>query len=450
MPAGVTVRALFAGRRGRLLAALLFTEFGGAVQSIAFSTVLPIASNALHGTALYGATLGAGTFASILVLAVGAAPLARLSPAALLGTATGLFVVGTALSVGATAMVMLLAGSLVRGVAAGMLAGFGLSALGGLFEGEARVRVYGLFAVVWLLPSVVGPVANAALTVAFGWRAALAWPAVLVVLGRVLISRDLNLVPWQRSTAPRPSSTWTVTLLAGLLLAGLATRTHGVVGIAMLAGGCSVAAAATLQILRVQLAAEPARLGRTVLLFLLCLAFFGGTGIASLAVVSGFGFGVVAAAAVVGVAVLGWSVTGLVSQRVTRAVPVPQVLGMSLVAAGQLAALVTQIALAGAAALALLVVGFVVTGIGMGLAYPRISSSAMDNLPPEHLFPVATAVEFAELSGTAIGAFVGGGTYSLARSFQLAPTTALTWSFALLAALASVGAVLARTLSREP
>lgn len=172
--ASTTVRALFADRRGRLLAALLFTEFGGAVQSIAYSTVLPVASDALHGTPLYGATLAAGTFASILVLAVGAAPFARLSPTALLGSATALYVAGTLLSVGATSMLMLLAGSLVRGVAGGMLAGLGLAALGGLFEDEARVRVYGLFAGVWLLPSIIGPAVNAAVTIAAGWRVALA------------------------------------------------------------------------------------------------------------------------------------------------------------------------------------------------------------------------------------------------------------------------------------
>ncbi|MBB4683425.1 hypothetical protein [Amycolatopsis jiangsuensis] len=57
-----SLRAVFAGRRGRLLAALLFTEFGGAVQSIAYSSVLPIASNELSGSALYGATLAAGSF----------------------------------------------------------------------------------------------------------------------------------------------------------------------------------------------------------------------------------------------------------------------------------------------------------------------------------------------------------------------------------------------------
>lgn len=267
-------------------------------------------------------------------------------------------------------------------------------------------------------------------------------PAVLVVIGRILISRNLALVPWQRSTATRPSTTWTVTLLAGLVLAALATRPDGFVGIALLAGGCTAAAGTTLRILRLQLEVEPRRFGGTVLLFLLCLSFFGGSGIASLAVISGLGFGVVSAAAVVGAGVLAWALTGFVAHRLNRLVSQPQVLGTSLVAAGLLAAFVTQVASGGAAALALLVVGFFAMGVGMGLAYTRISASTMDGLPPEHLFAVATALEFAELSGTAIGSFVSGGTYALARSLHASATTALTWAFGLLAAIAVATAVL--------
>jgi hypothetical protein len=67
------VRAVFAGRRGRLLAGLLLAEFAAAVQIVAYSSVLPLASRDLHGSSLYGATLAAGTMTMILVLASGLA-----------------------------------------------------------------------------------------------------------------------------------------------------------------------------------------------------------------------------------------------------------------------------------------------------------------------------------------------------------------------------------------
>lgn len=428
----VQLREVFAGRRGRLLMALLVAEFGAAVQSIAYSSVLPIAARSLHGTALFGATLAAGSFATILVLAIGPAPLARFSPRQLLLSATLLYVVGTVMCVTAPAMIVITLGVVVRGLAGGLLAGFGLSALGGLFEGEARVRVYGLFALVWLLPSLAGPVVNAAVAVAGGWRAAFAWPAALVLVGRVLIGRDIDVVPWSRSRAARPSPLRIAVLLAGLLIAGLAGAVGGRAGIGLLLAGCAAAAAATIVLLRRQIGPERARLARALQLFLLSLAFFGGGGIESLAAIDGLGYGVVAGSVAVGAGLVGWSLTGLRPDLLNRWTDVPERWGMGLVGIGLAAGLTAVLAPSPRTALVVLVGGWLLAGIGMGFAYARISSAAVANLESDRLFPVASAVEFAEISGAALAALVGGGTYSVARSLSLDPRASVAWGFALL------------------
>src|SRR5690606_28151948 len=90
----VSLRAIFRGRRGRLLSALLFTEFGVAVHSIAYSSVLPLASAELDGSALYGAVLTAGAFTTILVLAIGPDRFARIGPVWTLAVGTLLFMAG--------------------------------------------------------------------------------------------------------------------------------------------------------------------------------------------------------------------------------------------------------------------------------------------------------------------------------------------------------------------
>ncbi|ONI89967.1 hypothetical protein ALI22I_13670 [Saccharothrix sp. ALI-22-I] len=329
-----SLRVIFSGRRGAILLALLFTEFGGAVQSIAYSSVLPIAADDLNGESLYGATLAAGSFAQILVLAVGSAPFARLRPITLLGTATGLFVLGSVLAVAAVGMPMILIGTVIRGIAGGMLAGFGLSILGGLFEDKERTRVYGLFAIMWLLPSMVGPAINAVVTLAWGWRAALAWPALLVIVGRVLIGKQIDLVPWKRSTAARPSLTWVVALLGGLFLATSSTLPESAAGIGLLAAGCLVAIVASLRILRVQIGPERARLGKVVLLHALCLCYFGGAGIISLAAITGLGYGIVAGTVAVGAGLAAWSITGFKPELAERWLPRPQVVGLALVTLG--------------------------------------------------------------------------------------------------------------------
>jgi len=446
--APTSLRAIFAGRRGRLLTALLFAEFGGAVQSIAYSSVLPIAASALHGTSLYGATLAAGSFSVILVLAIGPVPFARLGPLALLGTATSLYVLGTGLSVAAAAMPMLLAGVVIRGIAGGLLAGFGLSILGGLFHDQERVRVYGLFALMWLLPSIVGPVVNAAVTIAWGWRWALAWPAILVVIGRVLIGKQIDLVPWKRSTAARLSVIWATALLCGLIVATFATLPKHGVGIILLAAGCLLASTASLHILRIQVGQQGARLGRVVLLYLLCLCYFGGSGIISLAVITGLRHGIVAGTGAVGAGLVAWSVTGFKTELADRWLPAPRIVGLVLVTTGLLLAFLTQAILDGTTALVVLIAGWFVAGVGMGTAYPRFSASAMDDLAPDRVLPVATAVEFSETSATAVAGFIGGGTYSLARSLELPASSALSWAFALLTIFGVASIALCRHLLR--
>ena len=201
-------------------------------------------------------------------------------------------------------------GTVVRGAASGMLGGLALCALGGLFHGEARTRVYGMYAMVWLLPSVAGPAVNAALTVAFGWRAALACPAAFVLAGRLLVWRDIGMIPWKRSTAARPSPSWTLCLLSGLVLASTATAARAY-GSLLLAAGCVLATAGSVRILRLQIGADRDRLLRTIVLFGLSLAFFGGDGIVSLAAIAGLGHGIVAGSAAVGAGLTGWSLTGL-------------------------------------------------------------------------------------------------------------------------------------------
>ena len=56
-PPGPTLADVLRGRRGRFLLALLLTEFAGAMQGIAYSTVLPVLARDLDGFTLFGATL---------------------------------------------------------------------------------------------------------------------------------------------------------------------------------------------------------------------------------------------------------------------------------------------------------------------------------------------------------------------------------------------------------
>jgi MFS family permease len=435
-----SLRAVFRGRRGRLLAGLLLAEFGAAVQSVAYSSVLPLASRELSGSALYGATLASGALATIGVLALGPRVIAALSAGWTLAVATGLYLAGVVAAAAAPAMGFVLAGSIARGIAAGLLAGFGLTAIGGLYEDALRTRVLGMFAVVWLLPSLVGPVFNAAVAVTFGWRWAMAWPAVVVLVARVLIGRDVGIIPWQPAKS-RLALFAGAAVLCGLVAASVAPSLPGTAALPglVLAAGLVVATVASTRILSVAVPGDPRRFRTLVCFSGLCLAFFGGAGLVALAMMEGLGYGVVAASVIVGAGLVAWAVTGLRPPRRDAAT-----LGMLLLAAGLAAQAVALAAVPDrATALAVAVGTWAVGGFGMGLAYPRLMAGAFDDLTPDQVTPVATAVAFGETAATAVGSLVGGGLYSVASAAGVAPERSLTWAFALLALVAAATVTLA-------
>jgi MFS family permease len=448
-PADTSLRAVFAGRRGRLMAALLLAEFAAAVQGIAYSTVLPLASRDLDGGRLYGATLAAGSLVTVLVLAVGSGVTARLGARATLLTATLLYVGGVALAVTAPAMGWLLAGSAVRGLGSGLLAAFGLTAVGGLYEDALRPRVLSLFALVWLLPSLVGPAVNAGIAHWADWRVAMAWPAVVVVVARLLVGRDAGLVPWSPDPR-RPAVAPGLLVVGGLLLASLAT-TAGPWGFPLFAVGVLLSCGAGWVVLDRATGGTRSRTRVLVAFSALVGAFFAGDGLIPLAVVEGLDRGVVATAVAVSAGLVTWSLTGLAPWPAGRR-PDPAVLGPVLVALGLGAAAVSQAGLLPTpGALALLVAGSAVAGAGIGLAYPRLSSGALDGLDPAQVAPVATAVAFVETTAVVLGSLLGAGLWSLATTSGLDDRAATGGGFVLatsvaLAGLASRAAAAARAL----
>ncbi|MBB4683426.1 hypothetical protein [Amycolatopsis jiangsuensis] len=357
-----------------------------------------------------------------------------MAPGRVLLIATLLYLGGAALCVGAPSMAFVLAGTIVRGLSGGLLAGFGMTALGALYQGAVRTRVMGLFALMWLLPSLAGPAVNAVVTVAVGWRAAMAWPAVLIVLGRLLIGRDVELIPWKRDHAERLELGNAIVLLGGLAVATTAPAVQNrVAGTVMLALGVAAAIGAGLRILWSQVDGDRARFRITVTMFWLCLAFFGGGGAVPLAAVNGLGHGIVASSVAVGAGLVAWALTGL-RRSGGRALP-----GLLLVTVALVLEVVPQLPVTGPVpALPILVTAWALAGLGMGLSYAPVSSSVFDGVRTEETPRLGIAIAFAETAGTAVGALLSGGVFSTATSLGTNVRGAVIWSFGLLAAAAAV------------
>jgi hypothetical protein len=158
--------------------------------------------------------------------------------------------------------------------------------------------------------------------------------------------------------------------------------------------------------------------------------------------VEGLGRGVVASAVAIGAGLVAWSLTGLRAWPAGRR-PDPAVLGLTVLAVALLAEAVAQTGLLAAGpALGVVVGAWALGGLGIGIAYPQLSSRAFDGLTPWQVAPVATAVAFAETTALVIGSLLGAGVYSLGTGAGASDRLAIGTGFAL-AALIAVGAWLA-------
>jgi MFS family permease len=434
--------AVLHGRRGRFLLALLLTEFAGAMQGIAYSTVLPVMARDLDGFDLFGATLAAGSVAAVLMLSFTAPILQRVPPLRVLVVATALYVVGAGLAVFAPTLGWVLAGTVVRGVAAGLLAGFGFGAIGALFDEHERPRIFGLYALIWLLPSVLGPPLNAVITDWVGWRWAIGWPAVLVVLGRIMIGLTVSALPWRPEAGPTTVSTRVgVGVALALVVGSWGSASPSGLGLIALIAGIVAGGVA----IAVFLTGGMPGAARPLLAFaLLCAAFFGVYELLSLTIIEGLGSTVLVASAALTGGLLAWSLVGLRPRPDAR--PDRAVLGPGLVLVACLLVIAALI-VGGGTGLGTAVAGATLGGVGMGAAYPLLSSEPFSADRPAAT--VGTLIAFAETAATAWAAMLAGGLYSALHGRGWTAVAALEVVFAVLAVIALSATVIAARRRHE-
>lgn len=397
-----------------------------------------LASGRPSDAAWYAAVLSADGVATLIVLGLGGRLLTRVGAGRLLLAGTSAYVAGSLACALAPSMPVVLAGTLVRGGAGGLLAGLGLAAVGGLFPDEVRPRVMGLFAFVWLVPSVAGPVLNATVTGLVGWRATMAWPCLVVVAARLVVGRHLSLVPWERSDGGVRAGAALV-VVAGLVLAGAAAPLAGAVGgrlgdhastvsgwVFLLVGGATATAAGAGVV--AALVGAGRRRRRVVAAFAACcLAWYTAAAAIPWVLVAGADRGAVATNAVFAAGVATWALTGL---RTPHSRPGrwwdpgsdPSTAALLLVGglALLLGCLVGATTTGGSAAVALVVgagLGWAVAGVGMGLSYTRLSAGVFDGepgAPPGSVASVGVAVAFVELLTVGLGGSLGGTGVALA------------------------------------
>ena len=373
--------------------------------------------------------------------------------------AMAVFLVGSLLCGLARDMRELIAFRILQGVGAGGLSPLVFTIIGDVYSFEQRARVQGLFASVWGVASLLGPVVGGFLVDRVSWR----WVFLLNVPAGIVAAAVLVLA-W-RDTSPRargrvdvPGAVLLVGGIVSLLLALVAMERAGAWRSPAPWAFLAVAAAAWSTLWRVERVARdpivPVELFRNRLFATACghaftsgFAVFGSMTFIPLFVQLGRGVGATAAGASLIPLLLPWVFSSNIGSRMLlrfeyRTLAIG---GTSLVTLGLLG--MTLVGVSGPRALYL--VNASIIGLGMGFSSPLLLIAVQTMMPRRSLGTATSTLQLCRSIGAAIGvsamgaifgAQVGTGVETIDASLRasLGAAERGVFGIALLAGLASV------------
>ncbi|HKE38191.1 MAG TPA: MFS transporter [Candidatus Baltobacteraceae bacterium] len=404
------MRELFEGRRGRVAAGLLVSEFVAATQGLVVAAIMPRVVADLHGLGEYALAFTA-FFAAFFLFLPFAGPWAdRYGLRRVLAVALALLGAGLALVAIAPNMPAFLGARFVEGVGDGLDYAMSFTAIAKSFPDHLRTRMMSLNATMWVVPGLIAPGLGAFVATQFGWRWAFAGLLPLIVIAAVLILPAVE----QRPNAQRTDPFGALRLLFS----------------------------------RATLFAQGSMHASLFSFALLHTAFFGADAYVALALVGVRGLSLEAASFCITGAVLGWSATALLAPAMQERWGSARV--VTLGAAATVVATAGFVAIALGAPIWIAYAAWLLAGAGMGFAYPTLSAGVFGGASEGREGVVSSAMALAAIVGLLAGTSICGIPIALAAQFRtpLRDAVALTFVLATLFGAALFG-VAAKTISRE-
>lgn len=396
--AGATVLAL----------ALLAVELIAACQSYLTSTITPLMARDLDAQDGYGLLVAATQAAMFLTMPLGAALLSRWPAARMLAWLTPLVVIGGLVSAVAPTFAVFLAGRVLAALAAGALMTVSLSALATSLPPAWRRLTLAGYAFVWLVASLVGPVYAGWAAAVIGWR----W-ALVAYLPLFLVARAVVIVRLRQMDRAEQGAKEPLGLLPAVLLAAGITAVS-LVGVSwtrtlLAAVGVVIVLVAASRILpRGTLRLARGRRGVILLIGVLCGSYFGAHAVVAITAHDLLGRDADSLAVLLGAGGVGWAVLGMICGRWparSRAAYVRRVTLGVLALAGGAAAMAAGVLPGTPGAWQLMVAGWTLSGVGMGLCYVDTLNRGLDEPQvPDGIgtSQAAQALVMAEMIATAL------------------------------------------------
>ncbi|SEB37106.1 MFS transporter [Microbacterium hydrocarbonoxydans] len=415
--------------------------FLGAFESLAVTTVMPAVSADLDGERLYALAFAGPLATGVIGMVVAGNWADRRGPVAPLYTAVALFVVGLLVAGLAPTMEVLVAGRFAQGLGNGGLMVALYVVVARVYPRSLHPAIFAGFAAAWVVPSLVGPTIAGAVTELWSWH----WVFLGVVF--LVVPALLMVVPALRGLSREgdASAPWALGRLGWAVLAAVAVLGLDLVGDVPGAGPVLAAGAAVVALVAVR-ALLPAgtlraRRGLPSVLLVRGLAaggFFGAQVYIPYLLTERYALSPTIAGLSLTGGALAWSVAatvqGRLGARLSSALAVR--IGAALVFAGVALALAAAVF---TAPVAVIVVSWVVAGVGMGLLSPRSSALTLEMSAPETQGFNSAAMTVAESFGSALALAITGVLFATVAEAG-DPFVAV---FALAGAIALAAAVLA-------
>lgn len=421
-----------------------------AINEFITMSLLPSAVTDIGGERLYAWVTTVYLVASVVAATTVGPVLARFGPRGSYLGALSSFALGSGLCTLAPTMQLLLVGRVVQGLAGGLLAGLGYAVISAALPDRLWVRASAVVSAMWGVGTLVGP-ASGGLFAQFGlWRGGF---GVLAVLAGVMCALVPVALPARADTGDERAAVRIP--IRSLLLLGVAALVVSVAALprnaAVTAALLALAAALVVAFVFVDRRVVAAVLPRSTFqpgplkwIYLTLGVLMAATMVDMYVPLFGQRLGALTPvmAGFLGAALsVGWTVGEITSASLHSVRLIRRVVAVAplVMAAGLVIATLSQRDGASPGVVAVWAVALVITGSGIGTAWPHLSAWAMGAVddPPEQAV-AAAAINTVQLMCGAFGAGLAGVLVNLHDSVDAA---AGRWMFGLFALIAAVGCV---------
>jgi len=425
-----------------------------AFESLAVITILPDIEDDLGGLAWYGWVTTAFFLGTMIGIVFAGEQADRRGAGRPYLVGLVLFAIGLVVGGLAPSMPMLVAGRFVQGFGAGVVPAIGYVAIGRCYAEAARPRMFAVLSTAWVVPGIVGPALAERVSAWVGWRWVFLGLLPLVVVAGALIvpaMRRLGPVVGRAAPAARP-----------FLRRRMVEACRVGIGIACIVAGFSasrwlllpaVAAGVALALGPLRRLTPPGTLrgerGLPAVIAsrgLLTFAFFGADTFVPYALTDGRGASTFAGSVAVTAATLAWTAGAWAQERwITRTGEAHFVrLGYALLAPG--IAIVAIGSLPDVLPYGFIHLGWLVGGLGVGLAYAAHSQLTLRCSTPERYGETTASLQLLDNVGVALGTGATGVVVTLGTDAGWPGGRAVTVALLAPAGVAMLGLLLSRRL----